>query len=498
MLIVFDQHDAVACINPQHREESHERTEGDVAATYVRGQHPDHQGGGQGHEGESRQAPVPKGRLQQEENPDRTEHRKDKQVPLGSLTLLELTEHLRVVAEGEADLLESLLDFTRHGAQVAPPHVRLDVYAARGVLAQHHVGGRLHLHLRQIAQPHALVVPPVEQEVDHTLDAVAGLGRAPDVHLDVLPIPPDVAGLLARDEGAGGPPHVSGLDAVPRRGGEIHLDPDLWDFEVEIGVQVDDAVDPGHQRLHLLGLLPQDTQVVTVDTHHDGLAGAGEDLFDALPEVGLDIAIQSRVAVDGLLDGRTGLVVVGRLVDADPVLGEVDAVGLVGQGTLPDVGTEVADPGDGAQLLAGLRHDAVHLRVRGARPAHPVHQEVALLEVRKEFLAEPWPHHEAGQHHDTDGGVRGGRRADDPGENRLVSTLKPPYDRGLALREGRVGQENQSQRWGHGQCDDHGYAQGQPIRESQWLEKCAGQALQQEDGQDGQHFDHRCGHDGAE
>src|SRR3990172_4848190 len=231
----------------------------------------------------------------------------------------------------------------------------------------------------------------------------------------------------------GAPPHVSGLDAVPRRGGEIHLDPDLWDFELEIGVQVDDAVDPGHQRLHLLGLLPQDTQVVTVDTHHDGLAGAGEDLFDALPEVGLDIAIQSRVAVDGLLDGRTGLVVVGRLVDADPVLGEVDAVGLVGQGALPDVGTEVADPGDGAQLLAGLRHDAVHLRVRGAQPAHPVHQEVALLEVRKEFLAEPWPHHEAGQHHDTDGGVRGGRRADDPGENRLVSTLKPPYDRGLAL-----------------------------------------------------------------
>jgi hypothetical protein len=62
-------------------------------------------------------------------------------------------------------------------------------------------------------------------------------------------------------------------------------------------------------------------------------------------QVGLHVALEppdSRRPPSGC---GHGLVVVDLGVDADPVLGEVDADGLVGQGALPDVGAEVPDPG---------------------------------------------------------------------------------------------------------------------------------------------------------
>ena len=51
----------------------------------------------------------------------------------------------------------------------------------------------------------------------------------------------------------------------------------------------------------------------------------GQDLVDALVEIGLDIAVNAGIAVDHLLNGSDRLVVVDVGIDADPVLGEVDA-----------------------------------------------------------------------------------------------------------------------------------------------------------------------------
>ena len=91
VLIVIDQHYAVARGDPQYGEKSDERTEGDYAASYIRRQQSAHQGRWQGDEGQDRQTPAPEGRHQEEENPDRSSNPKEDQAVLGSLPLRELS-----------------------------------------------------------------------------------------------------------------------------------------------------------------------------------------------------------------------------------------------------------------------------------------------------------------------------------------------------------------------------------------------------------------------
>ena len=98
--------------------------------------------------------------------------------------------------------------------------------------------------------------------------------------------------------------------------------------------------------LDVVGQILERRQIRPVDADDDRVARAGEHLADALLEVGLDVAPQTGIAVDDLLDGGERLVVVDRRVDADPVLAEFDAVRLVGDERLADVGAEVADAGD--------------------------------------------------------------------------------------------------------------------------------------------------------
>ena len=98
---------------------------------------------------------------------------------------------------------------------------------------------------------------------------------------------------------------------------------------------------------------------------------------------------QAGVAVDDRLDLGHRLGVVGLGVDADPELGEVRPDDLVGDLGAADVRAEVAHAGHGAQLLAGVLGDPPHRLERRARLLDPVHQEVVLLEVGQELLAQP-------------------------------------------------------------------------------------------------------------
>ena len=120
-------------------------------------------------------------------------------------------------------------------------------------------------------------------------------------------------------------------------------------------MEVDDAGDDVELLLDLLGQVLELAEVGAVDPHDDRIARTGQDLADALLEVGLHVTSQARVAVDHLEDGRVRLVVVDGRVDADPVLAELHAVWLVGDERLADVRAAVADARDRAQLVAGLR-----------------------------------------------------------------------------------------------------------------------------------------------
>jgi hypothetical protein len=221
----------------------------------------------------------------------------------------------------------------------------------------------------------------VDRQVADVGQAGADLGLAP--HLDVvgLAVPEDVADLFAGHQGGRRPAHIARLDPVDLGLSQVDPDIDLGDVLVELHELLDGAVDAGDGLPHLLRLLLEDVQVGAADADRDGLAGPGQDLADTFLQVGLYVPPESGIAVDHLLDGSACLVVVDLGIDADPVLAEVDAVGLVGQQGLPDVGAEVAHPGDGAQLPAGRGGDPDLLRVGGARRGYPMHQEVPLLEV---------------------------------------------------------------------------------------------------------------------
>ena len=97
----------------------------------------------------------------------------------------------------------------------------------------------------------------------------------------------------------------------------------------------------------------QRCEIGSVNADHDGLAPAGQHLLDALPEIGLHVAIEPRVGLDDAVYLVQGLVVIDLGADTDPVLTEVHAVDLVSQIRLPDMGAAVAHPLNLFEVSAG-------------------------------------------------------------------------------------------------------------------------------------------------
>src|SRR4029453_2348863 len=74
--------------------------------------------------------------------------------------------------------------------------------------------------------------------------------------------------------------------------------------------------------------------------------------------------------------------------DTDPVLTEVHTVDLVSEIRLPDMGAAVAYALDFSKILAGRGRDPSLRGHRRAGLGQPVHQEVALLEIRQQLAAQ--------------------------------------------------------------------------------------------------------------
>src|SRR5829696_5133762 len=188
-------------------------------------------------------------------------------------------------------------------------------------------------------------------------------------------------------------------------------------------MRVDEAGDVLHLLRDLISLGVKHIEVGTIDAHNDGFAGARQDLPDPFSQVCLDVPIKPRVGIDRILDGCQSLVIVDLGIDADPVLAEVHAIGLVGQESLPNVRSAVAHARDLPQVLTGPNGDSKLFRSRRAWLRQPVHEEVPLLEIRKQYRSERWRHDATGQHDDDHGNDRWTRRAYDTRENRAVATL---------------------------------------------------------------------------
>src|SRR5215216_6999527 len=123
--------------------------------------------------------------------------------------------------------------------------------------------------------------------------------------------------------------------------------------------------------------------------------------------------IEPRVTVDLILNGGQSLVIVHRRIDADPVLAEVHTDYLLPQESLPYVRSAVAHARDLPHILAALSHDTRLFLRRAGGLGQPVHEEVSLLEGRKQVLPERWYHRDSGQQAHSNGGHRWARGAYD-------------------------------------------------------------------------------------
>ena len=119
-------------------------------------------------------------------------------------------------------------------------------------------------------------------------------GNAPGDDVVHLVVDVQVADLVAGDDRGRCPADVARLQAVLRGLVEVGLDADVRHVHLELGAQVDDALDPLHRRMHLVGLVAQRLEVRAEDPNGDRLARAGEHLVDALVQVGRLLAEEAR------------------------------------------------------------------------------------------------------------------------------------------------------------------------------------------------------------
>src|SRR5215211_9193269 len=423
MLEVADHQDPVSRRDAEHGQKPDQRAQRQYATAQPHREHPANQRHRQGEEEQQSQTQTPEGSLQEEEYHERYGYPVDQQLLLRGGQLVGLSQHLHVVLTRQLDSRNGILHGAHGGAEIASLHVGADVDPARLIHALYGVGGRREANVCQLLQRDLFTPGRVDRKLAQAGDAVAGLWDAPDVHVVGLATTKDVADFLAGDQRGRLPTHVARLDAVVLRRGEVHLDLRVWKVLLEVGVGVDEAGDVLHLLRDLIRLGVKHVEVGAIDAHDDGFARARKHLLDPFSQVGLHVPIEPGVAVDRLLDGDQSIVIVDCGIDADPVLAEVHAVGLVGQESLSYVRSAVAHARDLPQVLTGPNRDSKLFRSRRAGLGQPVHEEVPLLEVRKQDRPERWRHHSAGKHNDDHGNDRGSRGADDARKASAVAAL---------------------------------------------------------------------------
>jgi hypothetical protein len=249
--------------------------------------------------------------------------------------------------------------------------------------------GRGHdANIGHLVQTDPLACGRIDQHLLDRGEAVAPLGRRPNLHVVGPSTQENVADLLARHQSGRCASHISWLQPITQRlsGFLRHL----YVGHVNVDVLLDfvDPLDRDQGLPHDFRLVAQDRQIVTEDAHDDRLARPCQNFLDPLAQVGFDTTKEARITVDHFLDRGNRLVVVDVGIDADPVLAVGDTDNLVRQECLADVRTEIANSGDRAQFAADALGDAQHFRMGCARIGDPVNQEIPLFERWQERIAQ--------------------------------------------------------------------------------------------------------------
>ena len=144
---------------------------------------------------------------------------------LRRLALGVLAEHLGVVAERERRPARAAPRRRRRPSRGRGPSTLALTSMRRGLrLAVDHVRRRRDRDVGHVAERDVPAVGVSIGSVRDVVEAVARLGRAPDLHVVGLAVAEDVADLLAGEQGRRRAPDVARLEAVPLGRGEVDLD----------------------------------------------------------------------------------------------------------------------------------------------------------------------------------------------------------------------------------------------------------------------------------
>ena len=331
----------------------------------------------------------------------------------------------RVVTKWKRQLVQTQLHVAGDRAEIAAPDIRLHVDSTGARLALDDIWRRPNANIGYFSQPNALPGRRVDQHLADRVHAVAGFRRRPHLHVVGAAAEEDVADLLSGHEGRGGTPDIARLQTVALCFLQLHRHLNVRYFDHQLLVQVDEIRDISERRANLLRLVPENVEIRAEDADDDRLTCAGQDLANALLQIGLHIPVEAGIALHHFLDPGMRLVVVGIPADADPVLPEIDADNFVSGEGLADMGAEVAYARNGAQFLACAGGDTQHFGQRRVGRGDPVHQEVALPERGKQRLAEQRPNTDPRERHDSDQNIGHAWCSGDPFQQGRVSAKQP-------------------------------------------------------------------------
>jgi hypothetical protein len=483
-----DQQQCAARGDPQQRQERDRRPERELAAGDQRREHSAHQGQWQGHERQGGQAPAPERGLQQQEDRDHAPDPEREHAGRADLLGGGLGQHLGVVLEREAQLLEPGLDVAGHRADASPAHIGLDVHAPGDRVALDHRRLRHDAHVRDLAEAHVSPARGVDQQVAHAGDALPRLGHPLHHHVEDLLVLEDAADVDALQQRGLSAADVAGLDPVPAGLGQIDLDLQRRLAGGQLEPWIHDAVHLGHDLPDLLGLAAQHGQVLSEDAHDQRSVGSGEDVqavaanrvvalvqrpdvADLLRRVGDDVALDAAHPAHRTLDRGDRRVVVGPGVDAHPHLAGVDVDDLIAGDGTSDVGADVVDARYRAQVAADRRGDLGHPRVRRPRRGVEADEDVAVLERRDQRRSQERERGEARHDAGGDGDERRSRPAREGRERPVVAGGQAVQERGGGASGTTSREEDQAQRGGDGERDQHRCRHRERVRQRQWLEE---------------------------
>src|SRR3954447_13096423 len=268
-----------------------------------------------------------------------------------------------MIPKRKLDCLQALLHVFRNRSEVASFDTGLNVNPAGLALTFDDIRRRKKLDVCHLVQVDPLTGGRVDQHLCDRVDAVAPLRRGPNLDVVGPTAREDVADFLARYQDGRCTPQISRLQPIAQRFGKSLRNLDVRYIHIDVLFDFVGPLDGCKRLAHELRLLAQHGEIGTENAHHNRLAFPRQNLFDALIQIRLHTAKQTRIAVHHLLDSGNRLLVIDVRVDADPVLTVGDADDFICQKRLTYMSAEIANAWDGTQLMAYPFGGAEHFRI---------------------------------------------------------------------------------------------------------------------------------------